>query len=135
MLRCLIIDDSSRFVDAARGLLEREGIVVVGTGSTGAEALERVAQLRPDVTLVDIDLGGESGFDVVRRLHEDAGLAEPRVILVSTHAELDYADLIAASPAVGFLPKSALSADAIRDLLASRGDGHDAAPVSEPRGR
>jgi hypothetical protein len=37
--------------------------------------------------------------------------------MISTHAEQDYADLIAASPAIGFLPKSALSADAIRDLL------------------
>jgi DNA-binding NarL/FixJ family response regulator len=117
MLHCLIIDDSPHFVAAARGLLEREGIVVVGTGSTGAEALQRVAELRPDVTLVDIDLGGESGFEVVRRLHEEASLAEPRVILISTHTELDYADLISASPAVGFLPKSALSAGAIRDLL------------------
>jgi hypothetical protein len=45
------------------------------------------------------------------------------VILISTHAEQDYAELIAASPAIGFLPKTALSADAIRHLLAGRGDG------------
>jgi hypothetical protein len=45
------------------------------------------------------------------------------VILISTHAEQDYAELIAASPAIGFLPKTALSADAIRVLLADRGDG------------
>jgi DNA-binding NarL/FixJ family response regulator len=126
MLRCLLIDDSPRFLDAARGLLEREGITVVGTGSTGAEALHRVDELRPDVTLVDIDLGGESGFEVARRLHADAGLAQPRVILISTHSQLDYADLIAASPAVGFLPKSALSAAAIRQLLDGRGNNQAA---------
>jgi hypothetical protein len=40
------------------------------------------------------------------------------VILISTHAEQDYAELIAASPAIGFLPKTALSGDAIRGLLA-----------------
>jgi hypothetical protein len=45
------------------------------------------------------------------------------VILICTHAEQDDADLIAASPAVGFLPKTALSAGAIHDLLASQGDG------------
>jgi hypothetical protein len=39
------------------------------------------------------------------------------VILISTHAEDDFADLIAASPAVGFLSKAELSADAIRDLV------------------
>jgi DNA-binding NarL/FixJ family response regulator len=120
VLRCLIVDDSPQFLAAARGLLEREGVAVVGVASTGAEALRRVAELRPDVTLVDIDLGGQSGFDVVRLLNRDADVAAARLILISTHAEDDYAELIAASPAAGFLPKTALSAAAIRDLLDSQ---------------
>jgi DNA-binding NarL/FixJ family response regulator len=114
VLRCLIVDDSPRFLDAARGLLEREGVAVVGVASSGAEALQRVADLRPDVTLVDIDLGGQSGFEVVRRLNREANTC---AILISTHAEEDYADLIAASPALGFLPKTTLSAGAIHALL------------------
>lgn len=121
-LRLLIVDDSRRFLDAARGLLERQGITVVGEASTSAEALRLTAELQPDVTLVDIDLGGESGFEVARQLSQEAAPAPSRMILVSTHAEQDYAELIAASPAVGFLSKSALSADAIRDLLANHGD-------------
>jgi CheY-like chemotaxis protein len=135
MLRCLIVDDSRRFLDAARDLLEREGIAVPGVASTSAEAVQRVRQLRPDVVLVDIDLGRESGFEVARQLHGGAHPAPPRIILISTRAEQDYADLIAASPAVGFLAKAALSAHAIRDLL--DGDGIDDAgdPVSGPRGR
>ena len=134
MLRCLIVDDSPRFLDAARGLLERQGITVVGVASTSADALRRARELRPDVTLVDIDLGGESGLELARRLHHQAGPAPARVILVSTHAEQDYADLIAASPAVGFLSKTALSAGAIRDLLAGHGDGDRGDRVSEPPG-
>jgi CheY-like chemotaxis protein len=123
MLRCLIVDDSPRFLDAARGLLERQGITVVGVASNGAEALQRAQELRPDVTLLDIDLGGESGLELARRLHRQPGPVPVPVILVSTHAEQDYAELIAASPAVGFLPKTALSADAIRRLLGGQGDG------------
>ena len=121
MLRCLLIDDSPRFLEAARGLLERQGVTVVGVASTSAEALRRASELRPDVTLVDIDLGGESGLELARRLHGQPGPAP--VILISTHAEQDYAELIAASPAIGFLSKTALSADAIRGLLADRNDG------------
>jgi DNA-binding NarL/FixJ family response regulator len=121
MLRCLIIDDSARFLDAARGLLERQGIAVVGVASNSAEALQRVEELRPDVTLLDIDLGGESGLELARRLHGQADQAP--VILISMHTEEDYAELIAATPAVGFLAKNALSGDAIRELLAGRGDG------------
>jgi CheY-like chemotaxis protein len=135
MLRCLIVDDSPRFLDAARGLLEREGIAVVGVASTSAEALQRIEELRPDVTLLDIDLGSESGFEVSRRLHREAGVDPAQMILISTHAEQDFADLIEASPAAGFLSKSALSAGAIRDLLGNGGDGQPAAPVSGPRGR
>jgi CheY-like chemotaxis protein len=129
MLRCLIIDDSPRFLDAARALLEGQGIAVVGVASNSAEALQRTEELRPDVTLLDIDLGGESGLELARRLHARPAPAPPPVILISTHAEQDYAELIAASPAVGFLPKTALSAGAIRELLAGRGD----APVEAGR--
>jgi DNA-binding NarL/FixJ family response regulator len=135
MLRCLIVDDSPHFLAAARALLERQGITVVGVASTSAEALRRTQELRPDVTLVDIDLAGESGLELARRLHHEAGPAPARVILVSTHAEQDYADLIAASPAVGFVSKAALSAGAIGDLLA-RGDGSGrGGPVSGSPGR
>jgi cobalamin synthase len=59
---------------------------------------------------------------VARRLHGQAGAAAAPVILISTHAEQDYAELIAASPAVGFLAKAALSAAAIRRLLGPTGD-------------
>ena len=135
MLRCLLVDDSPRFLAAARGLLEREGIAIVGVASTSAEALQRTRELRPDVTLVDIDLGGESGLELAGRLHREAGPAPAPVILVSTHAEEDYAELIAASPAVGFLSKSTLSAGAIHELLAARGDGDRGERVSEPPGR
>jgi DNA-binding NarL/FixJ family response regulator len=116
-LRCLIVDDSPHFLKAARGLLEREGMRVVAVASTGEEAVRRAVEFGPDVALVDIDLGPESGFDVVRRLTSGTGLAPDRVILVSTHAEEDYADRIAASPVAGFLPKTRLSVPAIRDVL------------------
>ena len=74
-------------------------------------------KLQPDVVLVDIMLGSENGFDLARRLAEDDGGV--RVVLVSTHAEADFADLIAETPAVGFVPKSELSAAAIRRLVSA----------------
>ena len=116
-LRCVIVDDSPGFVDAARSLLERQGLPVVGAASSCAEGLRLAIELRPDVVLVDIDLGGESGFELARRLYQLADPAPAPVILVSTHSEEDYADLIADSPALGFLAKTAISATAIRHLL------------------
>ena len=116
-MRCLIVDDSAGFVDAARGLLECEGLSVVGVASTSAEALRLFEELRPDVTLVDINLGGESGFELAEQLHRVGWAIPSPVILISTHAAQDFADMIETSPAAGFLSKSALTGAAIRDLV------------------
>jgi DNA-binding NarL/FixJ family response regulator len=122
-LRCLIVDDSPTVLRAAGELLERQGVAVVGVAATGDEALRLAKELEPDVMLVDIDLGPESGFDLARRLAETLGTAGTRSILISTHDEADLADLIAASPAIGFVDKSALSAKAIHRLLERNRDG------------
>jgi DNA-binding NarL/FixJ family response regulator len=122
-VRCLIVDDSANFRDAAATMLERAGICVVGMASNSVDALNLYRELRPDVTLVDVDLGAESGFDLAVQL-QDADSPAPSVILISTHAEQDFADMISASPALGFLPKFALSPGAIRDMLADK-VGHE----------
>ena len=112
--RCLIVDDSPAFRHAARGVLEAAGMTVLGTASTLASAVQLARSTGPDLILVDIDLGAESGFDVVEALHEqDPG---PVVILVSTHDEEDFADLVEASSAIGFLAKFELSAERIRQM-------------------
>jgi DNA-binding NarL/FixJ family response regulator len=109
------------FLDAARGLLEWEGMRVVGIASTSAEALRHMAELQPEIVLVDIMLGAESGFELARRLVERDRGGTSAVILISTHSEADFADLIAESPAAGFLPKTELSADGIRRIVNGRG--------------
>ena len=121
-LRCLIVDDNPGFLHAARALLELEGVLVVGVASTRAEALRCAADLHPDVTLLDIDLGEDSGFDVARELVDDPGTGAGRVILVSAYSEDDFVDLIEISPAIGFVRKPALSAKAIEQLLRAAGD-------------
>ena len=123
-LRSVLVDDSAPFLDAASKLLEREGIAVVGVASTIDEALARVRELEPDVTIVDIHLKGESGFDLAWRLAAASDEAPTSTILTSTHAESDLADLIAVTPVLGFIAKTDLSAESIRDVLADRSHGH-----------
>jgi DNA-binding NarL/FixJ family response regulator len=120
-LRCVIVDDSPEVLRAASELLEGEGIAVLGVAETGEEAIRLMEELKPDVMLVDIDLGPESGFDLARRLAHNRHSAASRTILISSHDEADFAELIKASPAIGFLPKSDLSATAIQRLLHSVG--------------
>jgi DNA-binding NarL/FixJ family response regulator len=124
-LRCLIVDDSPLYLDAARALLEREGVDVAGVASNTAEALQQAEALQPDVILVDIVLGDESGFDLVRCLSEDGRATDAGLILISTHAEADFSALIEESPAAGFILKPELSVAAIRRIL----DGEAAADL------
>ena len=135
-MRCLLVDDNSAFVETARLLLAREGVVVAGTASSIAEALRQVSELRPDVVLVDIALGDENGFELARRLAGGDPGGDPNgdpggdpngdpgngaaVIMISTRAGADYADLVADTPAAGFLPKNELSAAAIQQILGQR---------------
>ena len=122
-MRCLIVDDNLEFGLAARKLLEDGGIVVVGIATSADDAIRDVEALEPDVALLDINLGAESGFDVAKRLAELRRVVErPAMIFISTDDGAEYADLIEASPAVGFLHKTDLSARTIHALLA---DGNE----------
>jgi DNA-binding NarL/FixJ family response regulator len=116
-LRCLLVDDSPAFQQAASALLGQEGIDIVAVASSGEEAIRHARELRPDLALVDIDLAGESGFAVIRRLAAEDGPVAGNLILVSSHAEEEFAELIEASPALGFIAKADLGADAIHDVL------------------
>jgi CheY-like chemotaxis protein len=116
-LRCLLVDDNDAFLKSATVVLQREGVTVAGVASSTAEALQEARSLRPDVILVDIGLGDESGFDLALRLARDGQGGGADVIMISAGAETDYEELIAESPAVGFLAKSRLSARGIARIL------------------
>jgi DNA-binding NarL/FixJ family response regulator len=113
----MIVDDSERFLAVAQSALARDGMDVVATATTQREALARVEEAQPDVVLVDVHLGADSGFDLTRRLVESFPGLHSHVVLISTDDRDDLADLIAASPAAGFLSKTHLSARAVRDLM------------------
>jgi DNA-binding NarL/FixJ family response regulator len=123
-IRVVIVDDNPDFLDSARRLLEHQGVRVVGVASTNADGLRCVQELQPDVTLVDVNLGEESGFDLAEALQEGDDEVPVRVILISTHAEPDLSDMLETSPAIGFLAKSALSADAITATVGRLGERH-----------
>jgi DNA-binding NarL/FixJ family response regulator len=94
---------------------------VVGVASTGRDTLLHADVLKPDVVLVDVFLGAESGLELAQRLVDQDRNGQATVILISTHRRADLADLITARcPAAGFLPKSELSANAISRIVDSR---------------
>src|SRR4051812_28262872 len=114
---CLIVDDNDHFRQVASDVLEREGIVITGVASTSAEALRQVDELRPDVTLVDMVLGEESGLDLAQQLAAATFTGQTTVVLMSaSYDEEDVAHMIAADPATAFLSKIDISGRAIREI-------------------
>jgi DNA-binding NarL/FixJ family response regulator len=119
-LRCLIVDDNESFLEIATTSLAGDDLDVVGAATTSGDALRQVRELQPEVVLVDINLGEESGFELARLLVERFPQLGSGVVLISTRAEQDFGGLVKASPAAGFIPKTQLSARAVRELVASR---------------
>jgi DNA-binding NarL/FixJ family response regulator len=111
--RVLIIDDNGPFRAAARQLLERAGLIVVGEAATGLSGIEQAQIHQPDIAIVDVQLPDCDGFEVAARLP-----AAVDVILISSLDSADFGALVASSSALGFIPKAELSAAAIEALLA-----------------
>jgi DNA-binding NarL/FixJ family response regulator len=116
-LRCLIVDDNPAYVAAAESVLNGSDFDVVGGATTVSEGLRQVGDLNPEVVLVDIDLGEESGFALVRQVMQASDGDPPKLIMVSAYPEEAFADLIAESRAAGFITKSELSPARLSEVL------------------
>lgn len=106
-VRLAVVDDHALFRAGLISLLgEINDFSVVGEASDGQGALEMVRRCRPDVLLLDVNMPGMSGVDVVRLLHRsDAG--RPRILMLTiSKSEEDLLGAIAAG-ADGYLLKSA----------------------------
>jgi DNA-binding NarL/FixJ family response regulator len=112
----LIVDDHEDFRRSAETLLELEGFDVVGFAEDGPSALSAVAELRPDVVLLDVQLPGMDGFEVVRQLR--ARREQARVVLISSRDRSAYASELVEAPVRGFLAKSELSGAALYAFIA-----------------
>jgi DNA-binding NarL/FixJ family response regulator len=86
-LRLVLIEDHEALREGLELLLGREGCEVVGTAGTAGEGLELIERLEPDVSLVDIRLGEESGIDLTRRLLESD--ADRRVVLYTGSSDVE----------------------------------------------
>jgi DNA-binding NarL/FixJ family response regulator len=113
--RVLVVDDHPSFRRCVRALLSSEGYEVVGEAEDGESAIELAARLAPDLVLLDIQLPGINGFDVVSRLHERD--PELPIVLISSRDRSAYGSAIGASGARGFITKADLSRGALARLL------------------
>jgi DNA-binding NarL/FixJ family response regulator len=115
-LRILICEDDDGLASLVRETLESDGrYLVVGRATTGAEAVELVAEHGPDVVLMDIGMPGLDGIDATRAIQE----RDKRQHVVIYTGSGEYADVARADEAgaAGFLHKEALTSPGLPDAL------------------
>ncbi|GAA2490247.1 response regulator [Terrabacter carboxydivorans] len=116
MTRVLVVDDDFMVARIHRGFVERvDGFEVVGTARTGAEALDLVGSLRPDLVLLDLYLPDAFGLDVVTRLRAAGETCD--VLVITAAKEADAVRAAVRQGVVGYLLKPFAYADLEQRLL------------------
>ncbi|MGV3721110.1 MAG: response regulator transcription factor, partial [Actinomycetota bacterium] len=84
--KVLVVDDQPHIVRLIQVNLEKEGLQV-STASDGVEGLEKISEERPDLVILDVIMPRKDGFQVLRDIKSDEGLADIPVIMltVKTH--------------------------------------------------
>lgn len=104
-IRVLVVDDHPLLRDGISALIDGQSdIELCGEASSGAEALERHRQLRPDVTLMDLQMPGMNGFDAVIAIREE--VKDARIIVLTNYQGDVPARALLRAGASGYLLKS-----------------------------
>lgn len=120
MIKVLLVDDHALIRDGLRRLLQDcHDLEVVGEASDGREALRMLRQLRPEVAVMDLSMPGLDGIEATKQIVAE-GLST-RVLILTMHANEEYAVRTLQAGARGFIGKGAPSQDvvaAIRKIAA-----------------
>jgi DNA-binding NarL/FixJ family response regulator len=127
-LRVIVVDDHTTFSDLlCLALNAEDDLECVGTAADRDATLTMVSDVRPDIVVMDVQLGGDDGVEVTAQLtarHEDL-----RVVILTAHASRDLMRRAIAARACGLLPKNGALPDLLRTLRSARRGGF----VVDPR--
>jgi DNA-binding NarL/FixJ family response regulator len=118
MIRVLIVDDQEPFREAARMVVDiADDFEVVGEAESGEAGVDAARELKPDLVLMDVNLGGIDGTEATRRILSE--LPRTVVFLVSTYEPAEYEPKAAECGAAAYIPKSTFGPDTLAEAWAS----------------
>jgi DNA-binding NarL/FixJ family response regulator len=114
-IRVLLVDDHALLRQGVRSLLNYyEDVEVVGDARDGAEALERVHELEPDIVLMDIAMSGMNGLEATRRIRQE--YPNTRVLVLTQHGDKEYVVPLLKAGASGYVLKRAVVTELVTAL-------------------
>ena len=112
----LLVDDQQVFRNVARTVLERDGACeIIGEAADGAQAIELMSKLNPDIVVMDVQMGDMSGVEATRRILSRNPQAN--IVLTSMGSDSEYPTLAREIGARGFVPKRNLNVPMLRSLV------------------
>jgi CheY-like chemotaxis protein len=100
----LVVEDSTsvrRLIEVCLRVLD----VTISSASDGVSGLEAIRTTQPDVVVLDIGLPGLDGWEVLKRLREDAVTKHVKVLVLTAHAQPEMADRAEKGGADAFMTK------------------------------
>lgn len=120
-VRVMIVDDQAPFRAAARAVIKRvQGFDLAAEATSGEEAVELASQIRPQLVLMDINMGAMDGLEATRLITEQ--LPDTMVVLISTYQLDDMPPSARRCGAAAYLNKDELSPRAVKSLWEAGGD-------------
>jgi two-component system, NarL family, response regulator NreC len=127
----LLADDHIIVLEGVRSLLENEpDFQVIGEASSGAEAIEKTAKLKPNVLVLDLGMPDIHGKEIVRQIHEN----HPRIniVILSMHSKEAYVADALSNGAIGYVLKGSKSEDLVQAIrLAVKGIRYLSPPLDD----
>jgi DNA-binding NarL/FixJ family response regulator len=111
-IKILIVDDHALFRQGTRALLQNyEEFEIVGEAVDGKDALEKVAQLLPEIVLMDIAMPTMGGLEATRRIQKD--FSNVKVLVLTQYQDAEYVLSLLRAGAKGFIAKTATASELV----------------------
>ncbi|MFW5691558.1 MAG: response regulator transcription factor [Chloroflexota bacterium] len=116
-VRIILADDHAILRSGLRMLLSNEtDFEIVGEASSGAEAIEKVKALQPDVLMLDLNMPGGDGLSVIPQIK--TGSPETRVLILTMHDDVSYLQQAIKAGASGYILKKAVDTELLLAIRA-----------------
>ena len=130
-MRLVVVDDHSLFREVFCRALDDAGMEIAGAAGSAADALNLILNNKPDVVLMDLELDGVSGFDVIKSVRSK--IPNQKILIISAHKDIVLLKKGLRVGASGYLTKESLISEVLLALETINTDKKYVSPELQER--